>query len=88
MRKADIPLLARAILAQRRVAAKSFAGIEASIRRRSRPRRVARPSYRLAGNSRELQNVLSRAAILATAIWIQEPHLDMLAPTRPLASHA
>ncbi|MGN6106030.1 MAG: sigma-54-dependent transcriptional regulator, partial [Kofleriaceae bacterium] len=64
-RKEDIPQLAAHILARRRGAAKSFAGNEARYPTQITAKALARlQSYRWPGNIRELENVLSRAAIL------------------------
>ncbi|MGE3543613.1 MAG: sigma-54-dependent transcriptional regulator, partial [Kofleriaceae bacterium] len=64
-RKEDIPMLSAHILARRRGAAKSFAGSEARYPTQITAQALARlANYRWPGNIRELENVLSRAAIL------------------------
>ncbi|RMH37906.1 MAG: sigma-54-dependent Fis family transcriptional regulator [Deltaproteobacteria bacterium] len=64
-RREDIPLLAAHILARRRGAAKAFAGDESRYPTRISPGAMARlTAYHWPGNIRELENVLSRAAIL------------------------
>ncbi len=64
-RTSDIPLLCAAILAKRRGAAKSFAGDEGRYPSRVSAGALDRlMSYHWPGNIRELENVLSRAAIL------------------------
>ena len=78
-RKEDIPLLAAHILAQRRGAAKSFAGHEVKYPTQITAKALARlQTYRWPGNIRELQNVLSRAAILCDGEMIRSHDLDML----------
>src|SRR5258708_6428529 len=78
-RKEDIPLLAAHILARRRGAAKSFAGNEARYPTQITAKALARlASYRWPGNIRELENVLSRAAILCDGETIRTHDLDML----------
>jgi two-component system, NtrC family, response regulator HydG len=80
-RKEDIPLLAAHILAKRRGAAKSFAGNEARYPTQITAMALARlQSYRWPGNIRELENVLSRAAILCDGELIRSHDLDMLGP--------
>ena len=84
-RKEDIPHLAAHILARRRGAAKSFAGSEARYPTQITAKALARlESYRWPGNIRELENVLSRAAILCDGEIIRSHDLDMLGP-RPAA---
>jgi len=78
-RKDDIPHLAAHILARRRGAAKSFAGNEARYPTQITAKALARlQSYRWPGNIRELENVLSRAAILCDGETIRSHDLDML----------
>src|SRR5262249_30800654 len=78
-RKDDIPHLAAHILARRRGAAKSFAGQEARYPTQITAKALARlQSYRWPGNIRELENVLSRAAILCDGETIRSHDLDML----------
>src|SRR5262249_49694018 len=78
-RKEDIPLLAAHILARRRGAAKSFAGSEARYPTQITAKGLARlASYRWPGNIRELENVLSRAAILCDGEVIRSHDLAML----------
>jgi DNA-binding NtrC family response regulator len=78
-RKEDIPLLAAHILARRRGAAKSFAGQEARYPTQITAKALARlQTYRWPGNIRELENVLSRAAILCDGETIRSHDLDML----------
>jgi len=78
-RKEDIPLLAAHILARRRGAAKSFAGNEARYPTQITAKALARlMGYRWPGNIRELENVLSRAAILCDGEMIRSHDLAML----------
>ena len=78
-RKEDIPKLAAHILARRRGAAKSFAGTEARYPTQITGRALARlAGYRWPGNIRELENVLSRAAILCDGEIIREDDLDLV----------
>jgi len=78
-RKEDIPLLAAHILAKRRGAAKSFAGSEAPYPTQMTAKALARlQTYRWPGNIRELENVLSRAAILCDGETIRSHDLAML----------
>ncbi|MEO8552443.1 MAG: sigma-54 dependent transcriptional regulator, partial [Kofleriaceae bacterium] len=78
-RKEDIPLLAAHILAKRRGAAKSFAGSEAPYPTQMTAKALARlQTYRWPGNIRELENVLSRAAILCDGETIKSHDLAML----------
>ncbi|HUJ62277.1 MAG TPA: sigma-54 dependent transcriptional regulator [Kofleriaceae bacterium] len=77
-RKEDIPLLAAHILARRRGAAKSFAGNEARYPTQVTARALQRlASYRWPGNIRELENVLSRAAILCDGEVIRSHDLAL-----------
>jgi DNA-binding NtrC family response regulator len=86
-RKEDIPQLAAHILARRRGAAKSFAGSEAPYPTQITAKALARlESYRWPGNIRELENVLSRAAILCDGETIRSHDLDMLGLDRPAGS--
>ncbi len=85
-RKEDIRQLAAHILARRRGAAKSFAGSEARYPTQITAKALARlESYRWPGNIRELENVLSRAAILCDGETIRSHDLDMLGLDRPHA---
>jgi two-component system response regulator HydG len=78
-RKDDIPLLAAHILAKRRGAAKSFAGGEVPYPTQITAKALQRlMSYKWPGNIRELENVLSRAAILCDGEIIRTHDLDML----------
>jgi DNA-binding NtrC family response regulator len=88
-RKEDIPHLAAHILARRGGAAKSFAGNEARYPTQLTAKAIARlESYRWPGNIRELENVLSRAAILCDGEVIRSHDLDMLGLDRPHAAAA
>ena len=78
-RAGDIPLLCAAILAKRRGAAKSFAGDEGRYPTRVSARALDRlMEYRWPGNIRELENVLSRAAILCDGEEIDAGDLEMV----------
>jgi two-component system, NtrC family, response regulator HydG len=78
-RREDIPLLAAHILARRRGAAKSFAGNEARYPTQITAKALTRlQSYRWPGNIRELENVLSRAAILCDGETIRSHDLAMI----------
>ncbi|MCX5748561.1 MAG: sigma-54 dependent transcriptional regulator [Proteobacteria bacterium] len=78
-RKEDITHLAAHILAKRRGAAKSFGGSEARYPTQITGKALARlEGYRWPGNIRELENVLSRAAILCDGETIRSHDLDML----------
>jgi DNA-binding NtrC family response regulator len=80
-RKEDIPMLAAHILAKRRGAAKSFAGSEVPYPTQITAKALQRlMGYRWPGNIRELENVLSRAAILCDGEMIRTHDLDMLGP--------
>jgi DNA-binding NtrC family response regulator len=86
-RKEDIPLLAAHILAKRRGAAKSFAGNEARYPTQITAKALMRlGAYRWPGNIRELENVLSRAAILCDGEMIRSHDLDMLGLDRPVGT--
>ncbi len=86
-RKEDIPLLAAHILAKRRGAAKSFAGGDLPYPTQITAKALQRlASYRWPGNIRELENVLSRAAILCDGEMIRSHDLDMLGLDRPAGS--
>jgi two-component system, NtrC family, response regulator HydG len=90
-RKDDIPRLTAHILARRRGAAKSFGGAEVRYPTQITAKALARlMSYRWPGNIRELENVLSRAAILCDGETIRADDLDLVglpgAPSSPLAS--
>ncbi len=85
-RKEDIPQLAAHILARRRGAAKSFAGSEARYPTQVTAKALARlATYRWPGNIRELENVLSRAAILCDGEVIRSHDLDMVGLGRAAA---
>jgi len=79
-RKEDIPLLAAHILARRAGATKSFAGArDTRYPTQLTAKALARlQSYRWPGNIRELENVLSRAAILCDGETIRSHDLAML----------
>jgi len=78
-RKEDIPMLAAHILARRRGAAKSFGGNEARYPTQITAKALQRlMGYRWPGNIRELENVLSRAAILCDGEMIRSHDLAML----------
>ena len=78
-RKEDIPLLTAHILARRRGAAKSFAGGETRYPTQVTAQALVRlASYRWPGNIRELENVLSRAAILCDGEIIRSHDLDLV----------
>jgi two-component system response regulator HydG len=79
-RRDDIPLLVAYILAKRRGAAKSGGSDEEG----RYPTRISEPAlerlmeYHWPGNIRELENVLSRAAILCDGSEIQSGDLDLV----------
>jgi DNA-binding NtrC family response regulator len=76
-RKGDIPLLAAHILAKRRGAAKNFAGDESQYPSKISARAMQTlQGYQWPGNIRELENVLSRAAILCDGLEIHSSDLD------------
>jgi two-component system response regulator HydG len=78
-RQGDIPLLAAHILARRRGAAKTFAGAETRYPTQVAPAALGRlMSYHWPGNIRELENVLSRAAILCDGERIRADDLDLV----------
>ncbi len=75
----DIHQLAAFILAKKRGAAKTFAGSEIPYPGKISPTALARlTSYRWPGNIRELENVLSRAAILCDGDEIRGDDLDLV----------
>src|SRR5579862_6751061 len=79
-RREDIPLLAAHILARRRGAAKTVGGrYPTQISPGAMQRLLA---YHWPGNIRELENVLSRAAILCDGDTIRSHDLDMLGQGR------
>jgi two-component system response regulator HydG len=83
-RRDDIPILAAHVLARRRGAAKNFAGDESRYPTRISPNAMKRlGEYHWPGNIRELENVLSRAAILCDGEQIRSDDLDLvgLGPT-------
>ncbi|HWO24365.1 MAG TPA: sigma-54 dependent transcriptional regulator [Kofleriaceae bacterium] len=83
-RKEDIPQLAAHILARRRGAAKSFGGSETRYPTQITAKALARlQAYRWPGNIRELENVLSRAAILCDGETIRSHDLDLLGLDHP-----
>ena len=76
-RKEDIPILATHILAKRRGAAKTFGGDESAYPTSISTRAMSTlQSYAWPGNIRELENVLSRAAILCDGEIIHTRDLD------------
>jgi two-component system response regulator HydG len=78
-RREDIPLLAAHILARRGGAAKTFAGGQARYPSQVTPAALARlAAYHWPGNIRELENVLSRAAILCDGEKIRSDDLDLV----------
>jgi two-component system response regulator HydG len=78
-RRDDIPLLAAHILAKRRGAAKNFAGDESRYPTRISTNAMKRLiDYNWPGNIRELENVLSRAAILCDGEQIRSDDLDLV----------
>ncbi len=78
-RKEDIALLAAHILARRRGAAKTFAGGAAPYPTSVTPGAMERLlRYHWPGNIRELENVLSRAAILCDGEKIRADDLDLV----------
>jgi transcriptional regulator with GAF, ATPase, and Fis domain len=78
-RKEDIPHLAAHVLAKRRGSAKSFGGADARYPTQITAKALARlEAYRWPGNIRELENVLSRAAILCDGETIRSHDLDMV----------
>jgi DNA-binding NtrC family response regulator len=86
-RKEDIPHLAAHILARRRGAAKSFGGNEARYPTQITAKALARlQAYRWPGNIRELENVLSRAAILCDGETIRSHDLDLIGLDRATAA--
>jgi two-component system response regulator HydG len=84
-RKEDIPILTAHILARRRGAAKTFAGGEARYPTSVTPGALARlTAYHWPGNIRELENVLSRAAILCDGEKIRSDDLDLVGLGAPV----
>ena len=78
-RREDIPLLAAHILARRRGAAKTFAGGETRYPTKISAGAMARlGAYTWPGNIREMENVLSRAAILCDGEEIRADDLDLV----------
>ncbi len=78
-RKDDIPRLTAHILARRRGAAKSFGGAQVRYPTQITAKALARlMSYPWPGNIRELENVLSRAAILCDGELIRADDLDLV----------
>jgi two-component system response regulator HydG len=76
-RREDIPSLALHVLARRRGAAKNFAGDESPYPTRISQRAMASLcAYNWPGNIRELENVLSRAAILCDGHEIHREDLE------------
>ncbi len=76
-RKGDIPLLVAHILAKRRGAAKNFAGDESQYPSQISARALRLlQGYQWPGNIRELENVLSRAAILCDGLEIHTSDLE------------
>ncbi len=88
-RKDDIPQLAAHILARRRGAAKTFAGQETRYPTAVTAKAMARlQAYRWPGNIRELENVLSRAAILCDGETIRSHDLDLVGLDHPAGAPA
>jgi two-component system, NtrC family, response regulator HydG len=86
-RREDIPLLAAYILARRAGAAKTSAGDAGRYPTRISAGAMARLSaYAWPGNIRELENVLSRAAILCDGEVIRSEDLDLAGLTAPAAA--
>ncbi len=86
-RREDIPLLSAHILARRRGAAKAFSGEEGRYPTEISPGAMARlASYHWPGNIRELENVLSRAAILCDGSQIRSEDLVAAGLTQPTDS--
>ena len=91
-RREDIPMLAAYILARRAGAAKTSAGDAGRYPTRISANAMARLcAYHWPGNIRELENVLSRAAILCDGETIRSEDLDLAglsvaAPPAPAAS--
>ncbi|GAB4560989.1 MAG: sigma-54 dependent transcriptional regulator [Haliangiales bacterium] len=78
-RRGDLPLLAAHILERRRGAAKTFAGAETQYPTKVSPGAMSRlEGYHWPGNIRELENVLSRAAILCDGEEIRADDLDLV----------
>jgi two-component system response regulator HydG len=78
-RREDIPLLAAHILARRRGAAKTFGAGEIRYPTKISNGAMARlNAYHWPGNIRELENVLSRAAILCDGEEIRSDDLDLV----------
>ncbi|MEZ4358595.1 MAG: sigma-54 dependent transcriptional regulator [Kofleriaceae bacterium] len=78
-RKDDIPRLTAHILARRRGAAKSFGGAQVRYPTQITAKALARlMAYPWPGNIRELENVLSRAAILCDGEVIRADDLDLV----------
>lgn len=76
-RRDDIPLLVAHILAKRSGAAKNFAGDESKYPSKVSPRALLKlQGYHWPGNIRELENVLSRAAILCDGQEIHTTDLE------------
>ncbi len=84
-RKDDIPRLTAHILARRRGAAKSFGGAQVRYPTQITAKALARlMAYPWPGNIRELENVLSRAAILCDGEMIRADDLDLVGlPSAP-----
>jgi two-component system response regulator HydG len=88
-RQQDIPLLAAYILARRRGAAKNLAGGEGRYPTRLSAAALERlRHYHWPGNIRELENVLSRAAILSGSAEIGAGDLDLVGLHEPGSSPA
>ena len=87
-RREDIPLLAGHILARRRGAAKTSAGAGRYPTALAQDALARLMSYAWPGNIRELENVLSRAAILCDGERIRAADLDLagLAPTATVSA--
>jgi DNA-binding NtrC family response regulator len=88
-RKDDIPRLTAHILARRRGAAKTFGGAQVRYPTTVSAKALARlMSYAWPGNIRELENVLSRAAILCDGEVIRADDLDLVGLPATPASDA
>jgi two-component system response regulator HydG len=87
-RREDIPLLATYILARRAGAAKTSAGAGRYPTRISAGAMARLCAYGWPGNIRELENVLSRAAILCDGEVIRSEDLDLAGLTAPGTAEA
>jgi len=87
-RREDIPLLAGHILARRRGAAKTSAGAGRYPTTLTQDALARLMSYAWPGNIRELENVLSRAAILCDGERIRAVDLDLAGLSPPTPARA